>query len=174
MSVRDELNLPGEVRDSIDEVLRSAPPRGRGMPRSPGDTAAFQEHLKRETELLSGLSPEQTTRLQQIAWQQRGAFALGDPEVAAALELTEGQRQEVRQTLDDYRRRAFGRRRGPAEGGNDDSTQKTEERLWQVVTDSQRATWQGMIGEPFRGSVSTEVARELRQSGFGPRPFRPR
>jgi hypothetical protein len=174
-TVRDELNLPGEVRQSIDHVLRSAPMRGRGLPRSPGDMAAFQEHSRREAEVLSALSSEQTSRLQQIAWQQRGAFALADQEVATALELTETQRQEIRQVIDDYRRRSFGRRRGQ-EASGDDTAQKTDEQLWQVVTEPQRLAWQRLIGEPFQGSLTAEVTREVRQSGFGfgPRSFRPR
>lgn len=175
-TVRDELNLSDELRESIDQVRRAAPARGRGFPRSPGDMAAFQEHSRREAEVLNTLSAEQASRLQQIAWQQRGAFSLADQEVAVALELTEAQRQEIRQAIDDYRGRSFGRRRGTPEATGDDAAPKTEERLWQVVTEPQRLAWQRLIGEPFHGSITAEVAREVRQNGlgFGARQFRPR
>src|SRR5262249_38801791 len=137
----------------------------------------LRDFRQREEELLKSLTSGQTKRLQQIIWQQRGAFALTDPEVATALELPAEQRQAIRRTIEEFdlgRRMTGRRRRGPPDESRtaEMSTGKLEERILAVLTDDQRGIWDRLTGPPFTGSLNTDLTRDPREAGR--RPFRPR
>jgi len=105
-----------------------------------------------EAELNILLTPEQQVRLRQIGLQSEGPGAFRDPEVAAKLALTPGQRERVRVIEDDA---AYGWMRGTNRGAPPEAKgQSTNERLLAVLTDTQVRTWRAMTGAPIKGTLA--------------------
>ncbi len=146
----------------------------------------FAELAAEVKALVEGLRPEQSRRLKQIVWQQSGAAAFNDGEVADALKLTDEQKKKIRSLQEEGRRppRGPGGPGGPGGGppgrppggpGGDwpgdwkrpeDGVKSGRDKVLNVLTAEQRATWAELIGEPFKG--------EVRPPGFGGRgPFHP-
>ncbi len=100
------------------------------------------------------LTAEQLRRLRQIDLQIKGVPAFRDPDVVAALKLTDAQKERIRAIGGD-RFAGPGRRGGPPGPPRPDPRTVAERRqeALKVLTDEQRARWQEMIGEPFRGPV---------------------
>jgi len=102
--VQDDLKLSAEARTRLTIVLsdihegpHDSPPGRKGQPG--GDDRSRQmlrEMRAHETAIAGILSPAQLARLQQIALQIRGAEALQEPEVVAALNLSREQRTQLR------------------------------------------------------------------------------
>src|SRR5207302_7811941 len=102
-AVQEELQLSAEQKKSVSNVLLDIgdrrPDAGRNVatPKGSERTRSFVEEVKQhEAAITTLLSAEQLHRLRQIALQRelytRGAAAFRDPELAAALKLTPGQR----------------------------------------------------------------------------------
>jgi hypothetical protein len=108
-----------------------------------------------EKSLVEKLDEPQTRRLKQIVWQQRGGLALGESEVAAALALTPEQQKEIRSLLDEWHHRGRGQRKN------------VSEQLLNVLTEGQKAKWNEMLGEPFKGEIRLGFG-----GPFGPGPGR--
>jgi serine/threonine protein kinase len=100
------------------------------------------------------LTAEQLRRLRQIDLQVRGAAAFRDPDVAAALKLTDAQKERIR-AIEGDRLPPPGRRGGP--GGPQKPPPRldpeTRQEVLKLLTDEQRARWHELAGEPFRGRV---------------------
>ena len=109
-------------------------------------------------ELVAILKPEQVKRFQQIQIQQigvLGAAATGMPRVQEALNLTDEQRAKFR-TIQEEQQASM---RDIFQGGGDDRTaamtkmadlrKKTNDKAMAVLTDSQKAAWKELTGEPF-------------------------
>jgi hypothetical protein len=126
------------------------------------------------------LTPKQRTRLEEISLQQRGGWALGDPQVAEALQLTQEQRQQI-QTIEvaaakEVQDLALKQMQGFLEiTGNpldlqkafptmaksqkafltmakevDKMSQATSGKLLEVLTVEQKTKWKELMGKPFR------------------------
>jgi hypothetical protein len=100
------------------------------------------------------LKPEQITRLKQISYQQRGASAFNDPEIAQKLNLSETQKKDIqtlvqesfqkmptREEFQDDREAAMKKAR---EVGKETLT-KAEAKL----NDEQQKTWKDLLGSAF-------------------------
>ena len=155
---------------------------GQGGP--PPDFAAMRERMQQamqdaETKLAKILKPAQRTRLQQIALQMEGPFAIANkPEIANRLKVSEEQQEQIAMVLEEYQtgsrqlgetRRALftemrdngGFQRGtplPKEMQTKmDSMQKetetfktqAEKEIVKVLNKTQRAAWQRGLGAPF-------------------------
>jgi serine/threonine protein kinase len=143
-AVQKDLKLSGEQVKEIDRTMNKVRWDWR-----PADV---------EKKLTDLLQSEQSKRLQQLIWQQRGTHALRDKDVADALELTDDQRERIRVIQDEAQRTMLGpdggRRPGPDAG-------RRSEEFWRevtgntlkVLTPEQRAKWKAMTGEPFHGEV---------------------
>jgi serine/threonine protein kinase len=128
----------------------------------------FQEMTQTARKALAALlTSDQVKRLVQISLQQRGTQALSDPEVARALGLTDEQKRKIR-TIQNEACKAMpgppwggGRPPPKGRGGKKPFDQRkppdpwkvTTERVLSVLTPEQRALWDEMKGEPFKGKI---------------------
>jgi serine/threonine protein kinase len=124
-----------------------------------------------EKTLATILTPEQATRLKQIALQQRGVQGWNDAEVAQALELTAAQKQNVRTIQAEARKKmpwppGLG---GPSAAKWAKWQRATNDRLLSVLTPKQKTHWDEMIGEPFHGKIGPGF-KGLFGPGHGFRP----
>jgi Spy/CpxP family protein refolding chaperone len=101
------------------------------------------------------LKPEQVKRFQQIEIQSAGAQAFAMPNVQAALKLTDDQKskldginQETMQAMRDAREEAGGDMEVMMKKGAE-IRKKAADKALALLTDSQKATWKEMTGEPF-------------------------
>jgi serine/threonine protein kinase len=155
-SVQQDLKLAPEQTEKVERLAskRRALTWWESRNLGPDEVRArFADQEAQEKAMVDGLQEAQGRRLKQIVWQQRGGLALADPEVAAALELTPAQQEKVRGLLEEMLHRGRGRG-GPRRGWS--------EPLLNLLTDAQRAEWNEMTGEPFKG--------ELRLGFGGPPP----
>src|SRR5262249_9849642 len=97
-SVRKELDLaPYQVRQIVDLTERRRAVFRDHHCFSPETCRAnLNELANQERALVRELTPEQVRRLKQIACQQAGPGAFGDPEITAALRLTPWQKEQIR------------------------------------------------------------------------------
>ncbi len=109
------------------------PPGPQGMPPPRHGMGGKMDAARKdaEKELAEILSAEQMTRLKQIAMQLQGLQAVLAPETAEKLQLTKEQVSKI-QGL----------------------TRKQDKKLNTILTDDQRAKWQGMTGRPFHGKIT--------------------
>jgi serine/threonine protein kinase len=127
-----------------------------------------QRHLEdaRASEQALGnlLRPAQLTRLRQIALQLRGLYAFRDTEVAAALALTPGQRQRVREIEAEVLVPCF-RLQGKQFGWNEYGKRFREavKRCVALLTPDQKVKWVNLTGKPFTDP----------HPFFGPPPYGP-
>jgi hypothetical protein len=145
-----QVNAVTELVDKRDEIRQST---RSTTPKEWNDRA--QQLLAAEKTVLDDLELEQSDRLQEIALQHRGPFALSDPAVAQALDLSDKQKERVRTLIDEAGRWRFmpgrGRGRFPDAGRkSDEDLARSKKELLAVLTTDQTAKWKEMIGEPFR------------------------
>jgi Spy/CpxP family protein refolding chaperone len=101
------------------------------------------------------LKPEQVKRFEQIQLQQSGTNAFTTPRVVDALKLTDDQKSKIQQINDgvfqsmrDLREEFQSDREGAMKKMADLRKQALDKSL-AVLTDSQKATWKELNGEPF-------------------------
>ncbi|MGD9649115.1 MAG: hypothetical protein AB7U73_25615 [Pirellulales bacterium] len=120
--------------------------------------AKMEENRKAlESGLAEILKPEQAARLKQIALQQRGPSAIGDPTIAATLDLSADQKQQV----ETITRKGFEEMRGLREGGAPAAAREKfqalrkaqGDKLIAVLTPVQQSKWNEMVGPPFTGEI---------------------
>jgi Spy/CpxP family protein refolding chaperone len=118
------------------------------------------------------LKPEQAKRFQQIQFQQMGILAAPMmPRVQDALNLTDEQRTKFRTIQEEQQesmraiRESAGDDRAAAMTKMLDLRKKVNDKAMALLTDTQKAAWKELTGEPF------EVRFE---PGQGPGGFRPR
>ena len=124
----------------------------------------MEDQSKKAEELAKGiLTPEQMTRLNELRIQQQGVRAMGRPEVAAALKLTDAQKEAIDDILEAARPQ-----RGPGGGGGgfgggrpsaedrekarteaEERTKKTQADIDAVLTETQKAEWVKLQGAKF-------------------------
>ncbi|HTU19505.1 MAG TPA: hypothetical protein VMG10_15700 [Gemmataceae bacterium] len=160
-SVQDELKLSDEQVTQVKELQE----------KQRGNRADFQglsreeiqkkmaERRKAENEAVAKiLKPEQLKRVKQIALQQPGA--IGNPEVAKALKITDEQKGQIRE----IQMKAFEEMRGlgrdeEARTKRQELMKKTNEKVLGVLTDEQKTKLKEMQGPKFTGKI------EARQGG---------
>jgi hypothetical protein len=143
-----------------------------GTPAKPDDLQTKKAISAREKAISEVLKPEQLRRLKEISLQLRGGQALSDPEVAEALKLTGEQKEKVKaiheeavKSMESMFRPAGNFPGANFAGGNfqemqanfaamakkfEELRKSTDEKLMNLLTDEQRATWKQLTGEPFR------------------------
>jgi hypothetical protein len=103
------------------------------------------------------LTPEQLTRLKQIALQQRGAMAFNDPEVQKKLNLTDNQKTEIQAIVQESMegmRGLFSQDQSQEE--REAAMKKMSELRKQAISkaesklnDEQQKSWKELLGAPF-------------------------
>jgi hypothetical protein len=149
-----------EIKDQVDKLRPPPLPRDGRRPPEPDRAKRAAEALEIEKKLIDLLSETQKTRLQQLIWQQRGTFALGDKEVADALLLSDEQRERIHTLQEKAQRNMWspnggGGRHPPDQGPRSDEFfwKDVSEKTLLVLTAEQRSKWKAMLGEPFHGEV---------------------
>ena len=156
--VQDELKLSDEQKTRITEIHDGLRDRRREMFGT--GFGRFDEIWQRSDQLNRDasqtvdevLDDSQRTRLQQIAIQQNGPRSLHDPQVVAALGLSDEQSKKLAQVRDENTQefenaiRQFGREWRQQAG---DLAAKSDERLLAVLADEQRDQFEALKGEPL-------------------------
>jgi Spy/CpxP family protein refolding chaperone len=100
------------------------------------------------------LKPEQIARLKQISCQVRGAMAFNDAEIAKKLNLTDSQKTDIQQVIQDSRSQMPSRE--DFQNDREAATQKMREvgkatlaKVEGKLNDEQQKTWKEMLGAPF-------------------------
>jgi hypothetical protein len=156
--VQKELHLDEHTRQALRDIDRKwhQAPREIFQPSPEGEKLRLA--LAREQEAAVGrlLKPEQLQRLKEIALQDHGPAAFRDPEVVAALQLTERQRERIRA----IEANVFfaGPHRGPGHGpphgeqgrqAHEQARKAAMEQIEKELTPEQVAAWKNLIGKPF-------------------------
>lgn len=167
-SVQEELKLSDEQLKTVTTVSEARRSLFRDFHyRSPEQWQQKMNELAgQEKELVEELKPAQALRLQQIALQLRGSLALVEPEVAAALSLSDEQKARVKELQSQPG--AWGPpRMGPRPDWKkaEESLKNLKEQLLAVLTSQQNSKWQELNGEPFKGEI------RFGHPGHGPPPW---
>jgi Spy/CpxP family protein refolding chaperone len=118
------------------------------------------EAMAKENEqfIKDTLKPEQRKRLNQIAMQVAGLLWVMRSDVAAALNLTDEQKQKIKEAHKEAQREAMEAFRSA--GGDAVKEEKFNElrmasrkKLMSILTDAQKAKWKEMAGEKFTGQL---------------------
>jgi serine/threonine protein kinase len=121
--------------------------------------------------IKSTLTPEQQTRLRQIARQARGLSAFQEADVVSRLRLTAEQRERIRGIEMGlfFGKGGVGPRPGTGKGPqpHHGPGRKVDEQAYKaamdkalaVLTPEQTARWREMIGEPFAGALTLQPRR---------------
>ena len=159
-SIQKELKLSDDQVQRVKAVLKKRQTIRDEVKDLDGDERAkkLEELGKRNDDLVAEiLTPGQNRRLRQVFLQQQGIIAFSRPEVVKELGLTEEQQKKI----NDIEKEAVAHimtLRQP--GGGEEAMMKIGEvnkaivaKAVNVLTDSQKARWKAMTGEPFKGEL---------------------
>ncbi|MHB1555965.1 MAG: hypothetical protein ACYC61_00660 [Isosphaeraceae bacterium] len=165
-SVQKELKLDDQQVEKARELSDKMNEKAREARQSAQDLEG-EERMKKmqevnaeittETVKAAGefLKPEQLTRLKQISYQQRGAQAFNDPEVAKKLNLTEDQKSAIHEIEGEAREQMMALRdefQNDREGAMKKMGEIRKQTLAKIegkLNDEQKKTWAGLIGSHF-------------------------
>ena len=169
-SVQEELKLSDEQVKKIKELTEKQRESFQGLrDLSQEDRRAKMQELAKANDKAMGeiLKAGQLKRAKQIALQQMGAGALRNEEVAKALNISEEQKDKIREI------QAKSREEMQGLGRDEDARKKrqeimkaTTEKVMGVLTAEQKTKLKEMQGETFTGKI------ERPQFGGGNRPNR--
>ena len=117
------------------------------------------DEMTREDERFLGeiLTPEKRKRLDQITLQVAGLLWITRPEVAAALKLTDEQKQKVVELQKAARKEMeellYSETRRDRQAELRRHQEACKQRVLELLTDEQEAKYNELIGEPFRGEL---------------------
>ncbi len=157
-AVLDELQLDGEQREEMKElttrmthqwlVLRKDLCR---QPQAEWRRRHVEQARADEADVNALLSSAQQQRLRQLSLQAEGYGAFRDPEVVAELQLSAGQREQLR-ALEDESFFAGRKPNEPATGrGGESRNASARERVLAVLTPQQAKRWEEMAGTTPKG-----------------------
>jgi Spy/CpxP family protein refolding chaperone len=161
-SVQKELKLTDEQKTKVDELRQKSREKMQEIfADDEGERPKKMQELNQENrKALEGvLNPEQGKRLLEIVYQQRGAMAFSDPEVARALSLNEEQQGKVK-TINQETQAAMRELFTPGQAPDEDTRnkmndlrKKSGEKLLALLTAEQKTKWTELQGEPFKGEI---------------------
>jgi Spy/CpxP family protein refolding chaperone len=145
-------NQMEKAREQFQKLQDLSPEERREKMQELNRTAGAD--LRRELEEI--LKPEQVKRFQQIQFQQMGVLgAASMPRVQETLNLTDEQRTKLRTIQEEQQQsmreifQSAGDDRAAAMTKMADLRKKTNDKAMAVLTDSQKASWKDLTGEPF-------------------------
>lgn len=167
--VRAELKVTDEQHQKLRTALEGLRSEGGGGQRggfgnlSEEERAEMRkrmEELQKKTDeaMKSVLSEEQITRLRQLDIQRQGAQALGRPDVAEKLGLTDEQKTKMREIQEAARPdfSAFGNLRDASPEEREkvmsemrSKREKADADVMALLDTEQKAIWESLIGEKF-------------------------
>jgi serine/threonine protein kinase len=180
--IQTDLGLSGSQRQQVEMLGQQFVDRRRELFRDFGrltidqrrsrfvDLARANDHSMRKT-----LTPQQLARLDQINLQLQGPAAFRQAEVAARLELTDAQRQAIRQIEAETMASQWERRhppgpRPPGGGFEREAAVRAAAlaKILALLTPTQRAAWQELTGAPYHRVP--EIPRHGPFHGMEPEP----
>lgn len=111
-----------------------------------------------EKQIKEILNDSQYKRYQEIGLQQQGGLALMRQDIADKVNLSKNQRDQIRQILDDNRQNMRPPQGGEGERPDPEKMRAQMEKnrealnakIVAVLSGDQKATWQSMLGKPFK------------------------
>jgi hypothetical protein len=177
-SVQEELKLSAEQIEQLSAALENQRESFGGLRdlSSEERRAKFTEVQQAQRQAMAKvLSEEQLSRLKQIALQQRGPRAFGDPEIAGALGLTDEQKQSVEAAQADVREQMRALFANGPDGDREAAREKfatlhkeATDKLNQLLTPDQQAKYKELLGPPFTGTIERPSFRGGRRRGPAP------
>jgi len=162
-SVQEDLKLSEDQVSQIQQLLekqRASFGELRNLDREERRTRLEEQTKANQTAINNILNETQRTRLEQISLQLRGPQGLASDDIAAKLQLTDAQKQEINAINEDSRREMRELFQGGRDGDREAARTKlaelrefTNEKLLAVLTDAQRAKWDELTGAPFKGEI---------------------
>ena len=193
-AVQTELKMTEDQKTKVFELAREAQQKGRVMMQSMfqagGNAQVLMSagmRLRQENEAAGAriLKPEQKSRVDEIMLQIEGPLAVARPEVAARLNMTPKQNQQVQVTQMQMFQAL--REMAMAQGGNNgfgpaglpreainQVRRAANQQLGRILDAKQRFNFDKMLGEPFDlAKIDPELARPAATTGAttgGPAP----
>ena len=161
-SVQKELKISDDQLKKVEDLSEQMRDKFQDAFGLEGEerTKKIQELRKENEKALSEiLKPEQWKRLKQISYQQQGAMAFADPDVAKALQLTDAQKEQVQKLnreMFEQMREIFPPGSPPDEEARKKMTElrtAIADKIMKVSTSEQKTKWKEMQGEPFKGEI---------------------
>ncbi|HTU21884.1 MAG TPA: hypothetical protein VMG10_27850 [Gemmataceae bacterium] len=155
--VRDELKLTEDQLKKIEELKKELKTKRRLKP-ADLRSLSLEERVKKAQEIVKAteaalakiLTRKQLRRAEQIFLQLRGPMLLRSPQVAAALKLTDEQKEKMkdidRETFREYRE---SRKKGDQHPLTE-LFKRRDEKLLNVLTPAQKKKRKQLLGEPFK------------------------
>ncbi len=186
---QDQLAQVTAMREELQAERRAQRgQRGEGQERpnlrdmSEAERNAWMEERRKEREEQTKaeiakigeiLETDQLGRLNQIHVQAMGISALQNAEVAAKLQITDDQRNELREVSQELQQELMTEMRGLRESGDREAIQakmaelrkEMETEVLDVLNDDQKSKFAALKGEPMEGL--DEALRSVRGGGFG-------
>jgi hypothetical protein len=166
--VQSELKLSAAQKQKVRRQFAETVPDALGFfqnlqQREPADRphllAAYRQKVQEKhlAFLAKTLEAGQRERLRQLELQHEGLFALGRPDVARELRLSEGQRKQFMAVVQAVEKQVQPLIRQAESGANPEEIRKQmlklrkahEERVEAILGDAQKKQWQKMLGKPF-------------------------
>jgi hypothetical protein len=160
-SVQDELKLTKAQVAAVEAAAEKEMRAFNGFfPLGPEERARRMKEMGEESDRTAAktLDPGQAKRLRQISLQVRGPRAFADPQVSRGLGLTEEQQRQIGEIVEETDRqmgRLFRPGAAPEEANRKwgELDKNAREKVLKLMTAGQKARWEEMTGEPFRGPI---------------------
>ena len=166
--VQEELKLSDEqkkklekrLQDTVQDAMQFFQKLGDKKPeeREKEHHAYVEKAQENLTAFLQGLlQEEQFKRLRQLELQQQGPFALGQPDVAQELSITDEQRNQFVMVVQEMQTKIEPLIKEEQSRGNPQEIgpkirkirKEQEERIEAILNDAQKKQWMEMLGEPL-------------------------
>jgi hypothetical protein len=160
-AVRDDLKLTHREARKIHAFTEAQWKKALALEELPDPKERDQKYAEMTKEdekfLAETLTPEQDTRLDQITLQVAGLLWIKQPEVVAALKLTDEQKKKASVYLEEAKKEMAELLHSPVRRDRHAEMKKHHEaskkRLLELLTDEQEAKYQELIGPPFKGEL---------------------
>lgn len=167
--VQDDLKVSAEQKQKLQQAMMGAAQgfqqfvqQIEGLPQ-PEREKKHQEFRQEAHKVFSAflaevLNADQQKRLRQIVLQQEGLFALGNPEVAGELKLSDEQKRQFAAIIQETQKRFEALQQKAQASGNPEEVQKgaarirkeQEAKVEALLTDAQKRQWKAMLGKPLK------------------------
>jgi hypothetical protein len=166
--VQEELKLSDEqkkklekrLQDTVQDTMQFFQKLGDKKPeeRQKEHHAYVEKAQEKLTAFLKEtLKEEQLKRLQQLERQQEGLFALGHPEIMKELEITDKQRQQFGEVVQEMQKKIEPLMKEAQKDGKPEEIgpkvmkirQEHEGKIEAILNDAQKKQWKEMLGKPF-------------------------
>ena len=157
LSEDQKQKLETRLQETIQETMRffeEIPEEERGK-KAPGYREKAQKKLA--SFLKETLKEDQLKRLREIGYQQEGLLAVGQPEVAKELKISDEQKKKLMSIHQELQKKAEAFMKEVQSGGSPDEImpkmmklrKEQEGKIDAILTDAQKKRWKEMLGKPF-------------------------